>query len=244
MPKLCKRPQPAAEVSSAPVPTVDLDATGTVTSITSDSSPAPAGHRADFVKSEPVLPLTEQDIVRNLLNRQNDDDAREGVREEPADPAMLALVRLQDLRDSGQSLQVLKDDLARITQSADLDDRVTALLYRKIRNRKLRRWLEASDSVDRLLWRAHKRKDMDVSEALVMKRLCVTEIAAIAEELLAAVEGGAPVNAEEALDKLDTAARAEQSKPCAGTTAQGREITRKLAGSLRKRLKQAKQPKI
>jgi len=190
--------------------------------------------------SEPVVPRNADDVLHNAIVRQLSDEIQNPPAEEPVNPALQTLSQIMLARQAGQPLAPLQEDIARQTVGLDVANKTSWHLYRRYRTDKLVLWLLADDRVDQLLFRMFKRGDFSTTEALVLKKLCQTNIRELADELLAEIQSGAPeFDAGEAMAAMDYTVQVterEGQNALVNTTPQGREIVRKLIFSARQKL--------
>lgn len=244
MAKLRKRPKPADP--EAPEPPVVPDPPEPPPAIAAATPPATIFDKPDVIHptvvqlSPPILdPKTPDDLVHNVMTRQLADDALNPPPQDYPDPALALLGKIQTRRDRRQPLNDLLPELEALVQGLEAENRVTALVYRTVQNRKLRELMESTESLDRLLNRMYRRGDLTPAEAIVFKRMTSAELCVIVKDLLVAIDENVTLDPQAALTTMDHTSKTateEATRKWEGTTPAGREIIRKVAMVARRKI--------
>ncbi len=164
--------------------------------------------------------------------RQLEDDAKQPPPEDKNIPALTLLAEIQKRKDSGQSVMPLQEEIGRITQGVDIETKITLLSYITVQNRNLLGWMKSGEALNRLLWRMMHRGDLKPHEAIVLKKLQVTEQQTIVNALAQLTEKVDLRLNEDAAAAMDFVVQVtDKSKlhpDLDKMTPQGREIMRKV----------------
>jgi len=204
-------------------------------------APPPAEEEAPLLLQNigPIdLPRSPEDIVHNIMVRQLVDDAQSPPPATSTSPALALLAKLQQRKDKGESLAPLQAEVARVTQGQEIENQVTKAVFDSHVNRKVLTWMIADEEIDAFLLRCFKRGDLTPTEAIVLKKLSMSQLAATAEDLRKNLKEGMAFNPSDIL-KMDYSLQIQEhtmAKQFAGTTPQGREIIRKITMKARRKI--------
>jgi hypothetical protein len=207
------------------------------------ADPAPPPPNPDKVQppvqqAEPIdLPCTPEQVIHNVMVRQLADDLKNPPKDDPDIPALVLLAKLQNFRDTGQSVAPLQDEIASVTQGVDIETKITLMAYASVLNRRLMGTMRAGLALDKLFNRMCQRGDLRPHEAIILKKLQLheQEVLALALQRLAEANLALSENAAAAMDY--TPPSLSKANPnLAKMTPQGREIYRKIVVRARRRI--------
>jgi type VI protein secretion system component VasK len=147
------------------------------------------------------------------------------------DDSLTVLSGLVTAFSSGAPLKHIRADVERLTMAQEERLQVVQSLQTQHAMIRMVRLMEARDRLERFLLSAAERSDLTPSEALVFLKMIQTDM----PEIKAAMQPVPIKDTKATLDKVDFAQKieaAETEKKYSDTTAQGREIIRKIIHGL------------